>query len=173
MLTIFWGAWKNNKQAIFLITPHHYVKDIYSINYKQLKQQGIKHLIFDIDNTIMPVNETKVTVELEHFFEHLKKEFTICLLSNNKESRVKPVAEKLQVKGIANASKPTKTAYKKIKKEIQIKKNNTAMIGDQMLSDIVFGNKYELVTILVEPYKKKYDLKTGISRILQTILMKK
>ena len=42
-----------------------------------------------------------------------------------------------------------------------------------MLTDIVFGNTYKLYTILVEPYKKKYDIKTGTSRILQNILMKR
>ena len=42
-----------------------------------------------------------------------------------------------------------------------------------MLSDIVFANKYKLYSILVEPVKNKYDIKTGTSRVLQNIIMKK
>lgn len=173
MLNIFLKAMIGNKKAISLVIPKQYTKSIYDINYKDLKQQGIKYLIYDIDNTIMPVNDTRVTSELINFFNKLKKDFTIYLLSNNSTDRVKPVAQKLKVKSIANAEKPSEIAYEKLRKEIMIEKNNTAMIGDQMLSDIVFGNKYNLYTILVEPYKKKYDENTGINRILSDILMKK
>ena len=47
------------------------------------------------------------------------------------------------------------------------------MIGDQMLSDIVGANKYGIYTILVDPLENKYDIKTGTSRVLQNIMMKK
>lgn len=171
MLKIFFDACQ--RKNIGLVLPKSYVRSIYDINYEKLIQQGIKYLVYDIDNTIMPVNDTHVSMELLNFFTKLKKDFIIYLLSNNEEKRVKPVAQKLKIKSIANANKPSESAYKLLKKEINIEKNNTAIIGDQMLSDIVFGNKNKLYTILVEPYKKKYDLKTGMSRILQNILMKK
>lgn len=171
MLKIFLEAFQRKNME--LVLPKSYTKNIYSIQYEKLKSQGIKYLIYDIDNTILPVNEIKVSTELKKFFNQLKKDFTIILLSNNNECRVKPVAEELNVKSVANANKPDKIAYEKIKQEINIQECNTAMIGDQMLSDIVFGNKYNFYTILVEPYKKKYDIKTGTSRLLQNILMKK
>ena len=171
MLKIFFAAYQ--RKNIELVLPKSYVKSIYDINYKKLIKQRIKYLVYDIDNTIMPVNETHVPKELINFFSKLKKDFTIYLLSNNKETRVEPVAQKLKVKSISNADKPSRIAYQKLKQEINIQKNNTAMIGDQMLTDIVFGNKYELYTILVEPYKKIYDLKTGTSRVLQNIIMKR
>ncbi len=173
MLEIFWRAWKKEKEAINLVIPKQYVKNIFTIDYEKLKFLGIKNIVFDIDNTIMPVNETYVEEELIKFFDKLKKDFTICLFSNNEEKRVKPVIEKLKVKGIWNSEKPSKTAYKKLQAEVGEVKNNTAIVGDQMLTDIVFGNTYKLYTILVEPYKKKYDIKTGTSRILQNILMKR
>lgn len=173
MLTLFWKSIKRDKEAISLITPKHYLKDVQTIHYKELKRKGIQNLVFDIDNTILPVNKIEVTKELKDFFMELKKNFTICLLSNNTKQRVKPVAEKLQVLSVWKANKPSGDAYNKLKQKITITNNNTAMIGDQMLSDIVFGNKYKLYSILVEPVKKKYDIKTGTSRILQNFLMKR
>lgn len=171
MLNIFFKAYKKEKEAINLITPNSYRKNIYEIDYKSLKEQGYKHLIFDIDNTIMPVNDINVSKELKIFFNKLKKYFTICLVSNNNEARVNPVKEKLDVLGVASAEKPKKEAYDKALKLLKGTKKDTVMIGDQMLSDIVGGNRYGLYTILVEPYENKYDIKIGTSRVLQNILM--
>ena len=173
MLNIFFRILKNDKEAIDLVIPKNYVKSIKDINYDYLIKNNYKNLIFDIDNTIMPVNDINVTKDLEDFFNKLRKDFNICILSNNNESRVNPVKEKLKVKGFANAKKPSKYAYDKALELLGSDASNTVMIGDQMLSDIVFGNKYKLYTILVEPYKNKYDIKTGTSRVLQNIIMKK
>lgn len=173
MFKIFLKALSDEKNAVDLVIPNSYVENIEKINYKKLQELGITNLIFDIDNTIMPVNDIKVTAELKEFFNHLKKDFTICLVSNNGEVRVNPVKMELEVMALASANKPKKEAYEKTLKLLKSTKQTTAMIGDQMLSDIVFGNQFGLYTILVEPFAKKYDIKTGTSRILQNILMKK
>ena len=173
MLNIFFKVMRKDAKATSLVLPKSYVKNIESIDYKYLKDNNYKNLIFDIDNTIMPVNDINVSDELIKFFNKLKKDFNICILSNNGDWRVDPVKEKLGVKGFANAKKPNKYAYDKALELLDSKSSNTVMIGDQMLSDIVFGNKYKLYTILVEPYKNKYDIKTGTSRVLQNIMMKK
>ena len=173
MFTIFLKVMKNDKKTINLIMPRNYVKTIKDIDYKKLLNDGYKNLIFDIDNTIMPVNDINVSNELIEFFNNLKKDFNICLISNNKENRVNPVKNKLNVLAIANACKPSKYAYNESLKLLKAKSDNTVMIGDQMLSDIVFANRFNLYPILVEPFSNKYDIKTGTSRILQNILMKK
>ena len=173
MFNIFIKVLKNDNNAIKLVVPKKYVKSIKDIDYKELFNKGYKNLIFDIDNTIMPVNDINVTKDLKDFFEKLKKNFNICILSNNGEQRVEPVKKALGVKGFANATKPSKNAYNKALKLLNSNDSNTVMIGDQMLSDIVFANRYNLYSILVEPYKRKYDIKTGTSRFLQNIIMRK
>ena len=173
MLKVFFSVMKGDKQSIDLVIPKKYVKSIKDIDYNLLKKNNMKNLIFDIDNTIMPVNDINVTEELIKFMNDLKKDFNICILSNNGENRVNPVKEKLNVLGFANAKKPSRYAYDKALELLHSNANNTVMIGDQMLSDIVFANKYNLYSILVEPYKNKYDIKTGFSRVLQNIMMKK
>ena len=173
MLKVFFKAYKKDKEALDLVIPKHYIKDIYSINYNELKKTGYKNIVFDIDNTIMPVNDIKVESKLKDFMEELKKDFNICVLSNNNEKRVKPVQDVLDVYSIHEAKKPNKEAYDKICKVLNTDGKDTIMIGDQMLSDIVFANRYGLYSILVEPYKNKYDIKTGTSRVLQNILMKR
>ena len=173
MLKVFFSVMKGDKQSIDLVIPKKYVKSIKDIDYSLLKKNNMKNLIFDIDNTIMPVNDINVTKELLEFMNSLKRDFNICILSNNNENRVNPVKEKLNVLGFANAKKPSRYAYDKALELLHSNANNTVMIGDQMLSDIVFANKYNLYSILVEPYKNKYYIKTGFSRVLQNIMMKK
>ena len=173
MLKVFFSAYRKKDDALKSVLPKSYVKNIYSIDYNSLKEKGIKNLVFDIDNTIMPVNDINVTDELKNFINDLKKEFNICILSNNNKDRVEPVKKELDVYALHKANKPNKEAYDSICKILNTDGSNTAMIGDQMLSDIVFANNYGLYSILVEPYKNKYDIKTDTSRVLQNILMKR
>lgn len=173
MLQLFFAVVKKEEKAIGKVVPKMYHKTIFSIPYKKLKELGIQYLFFDIDNTITAVNDLTVSLDVQTLFCELKKEFTIYLFSNNKRKRVEPIAHKLQIEGIAEAEKPTENALTKIKKIAPITKENTAIIGDQLLTDIVFGNTYGFYTILVEPFRNKYDIKTGVSRVLQNIIMKK
>ena len=173
MLKIFFRALRNDSKTVDLVIPKSYVKSIYDIDYEMLKKNKIKNIVFDIDNTIMPVNDIYVDKNLNEFIDDLKKDFNICILSNNNKKRVVPVQKVLDVYAIYEANKPNKEAYDKICDILDTNGKNTALVGDQMLSDIVFANSYGLYSILVEPFKNKYDIKTGTSRVLQNILMKR
>ena len=64
--------------------------------------------------------------------------------------------------------------FKKALKMTQSTSNETAMIGDQLLTDIHGGNKVGLFTILVDPIAKKTDkLPTRINRKLEKHYLKK
>ena len=89
---------------------------------------------------------------------------------SNNEERVKPVAKILEVPFIANSKKPKKEAFDKAIDLLKSTKNNTAMIGDQMMSDIKGANSYGIYSILVKPIDKHNNLKTKTSRVLQNIM---
>lgn len=173
MLKIFIKVLTNDKTYQSLVTPNASLKSIYTIPYEALRKKGYKNLIFDIDNTIMPVNDLVVPPKLKELFKGLQMHFKICLLSNNELERVEPVAKELNTLFLSKANKPKKEAFQKSIALLKGTNKNTIMIGDQMLTDIVGGNRYGLYTILVEPYKKRYDLKTGFNRLLQIIMIKK
>ncbi|MDD2435788.1 MAG: YqeG family HAD IIIA-type phosphatase [Bacilli bacterium] len=171
MLKSFLKVIVSNKKQLNLMVPDYYVKDIYMIDYEHLLDKGFINLIFDIDNTILPVNDIKVNRRLIKLFKTLKKKgFKICLMSNNGNERVNPVSKKLKVLSLANADKPTKESFDNVLKLLQATKSSTIMIGDQMLSDIKGANEYGIASLLVEPLDNKYDLQTGTSRFLQNII---
>lgn len=173
MLKIFIKVLTNDPTYQSLVTPNAFEKSIYTISYEALRKKGYKNLIFDIDNTIMPVNDLVVPPKLKELFKGLQMHFKICLVSNNELERVEPVAKELNTLFLAKANKPKKEALQKSLALLHGTDKNTIMIGDQMLTDIVVGNRSGFYTILVGPYKRHYDLKTGFSRILQLIMIKK
>lgn len=173
MFKLFIKALKNDKEAIALLTPDSYQENIYVINYNKLKKKGIKYILFDIDNTILPVNSIEIPEKLQNLINKLTQDFKICLLSNNSLNRVKPVAEELKIPYLANAGKPGKKAFIKAISLLAGTKENTTIIGDQLLSDIAGGNTYGIYTILVDSLKNHYNLPTGVNKIFQSILIRK
>lgn len=160
----------NNQEEINKIIPDMYVKNIYEIDFKKLKKY--KYLLFDIDNTIALVDDINVEDKLIKLFKKLKKDYTILLISNNGEKRVKPVADKLDVKYLYNSGKPKKEAFTKAMKKLNAKNNNTIMIGDQMMSDIKGAKESNIFTIMTDPLSNKHNIKTKTSRIIQNIIEK-
>ena len=173
MLKCFSRVLSNDKKEIEKILPNMYAESFYTIDVDFLLKEKINKLILDIDGTLLPVDDTNVPDKLTKRIEEIKnKNIDVCLVSNNNEERVKPVAIKLKTKYLANANKPLKEAYENAIKLLNAKKNNVAMVGDQMMSDIKGGNNYGLYTILVKPVSKHNNIKTGTSRILQNIMEK-
>lgn len=173
MLKCFFKVMKGDTLETKLVIPNMYAKSVYDINYKLLKQKKYRNLIFDLDNTLLPVGDIIVTEELSDFFKKLGDDFNICVVSNNSKERVIPVAKALETGYMYKAGKPKKEAFDKALILLNSKKENTVMVGDQMLSDIKGANVYGLYTVMVDPVSNKHDLKTRTSRVLQKIITRK
>jgi len=172
MLKCFFKVMTDKNENI--VVPDMYALDVYSIDYDFLYKRKIYNLIFDIDNTILPVNELEVPDSLIELFAKLgKKGFNILIVSNNTKERVIPVAYKLETGYLFKADKPKSIAFDRALVALDAKKENTAMIGDQMLTDIKGANEYGIYSVLVDPVSNSYDFKTGTSRVLQNIMVKR
>lgn len=145
--------------------PKEYVNSIYEIDYGQLYQKGIRGLLFDIDNTLAPyyIQDSEPTT-IRLFQELKEKGFKICLVSNNNEERVLRFNQNLKVFSIPHAKKPLTRALKKGMSLMETQRKDTAMIGDQVFTDIWSGNRLNLYTILVVPITQKDEWMTAIKR---------
>lgn len=158
--------------------PDIYVDDIYSIDYDSLKNEGYINLLFDLDNTIAPFDISLPTQKMIDFFDNLKKEkFNVFILSNNDKERVQIFCEKLRVKYMYKAGKPKTTKIKKAMKKRNMKSSQTAMIGDQLFTDMWFGTRLSLKKILVKPIANRDEftvkLKRGLEKEVFKIYLKK
>ena len=155
------------------LKPTMYYRDIYSINYKKLKKDGIKCLVYDLDNTLGQIHNRKCPEETRDLLRSLQNDFFVFISSNNTRSRLKPYLRDLGVGGISWSLKPSTRALRKIKRDYKFKKNEMVMIGDQIMTDVLAGKRFRIKTILVDPLGEK-DLKiSGLNRKLENFIIKK
>ena len=154
--------------------PDIYQKSIYTIDYDKLLERGIKFILFDLDNTIVPVTLRKPNKKIKELFEDLKdKGFTLIIFSNSNKKRIKPFKDDLEVDCCANAKKPNKKKFLKVINEFHLSVDEIAIIGDQILTDIVGGNKIGITTILVNPVSTYDPFFTRINRKFERKIIKK
>ena len=175
MLKTFLQVMKKDEEAINKVIPKMYCEDFYHIDELFLLSEGIKKLIIDIDGTILPADSIDVdSVLIEKILRLKSKNIDMCLVSNNKKERVLPVAEKLEVKYLYEANKPLPIAFTKAMEVLETtNKDEVAMVGDQMLSDIKGANEFGIYSVLVKPISKHQNIQTGTSRFLQNRMEKK
>ena len=151
--------------------PDRYVASTYVIDFEKLYENGYRGLIFDIDNTLVPhgapADERAVAL-----FERLKKiGFKCCLISNNKEPRVKMFNEKIQVDYVYDAHKPSTKNYKKAMEIMGTDKKNSVFIGDQLFTDVWGAKRTGIHNILVKPIHPKEEIQIVIKRRLEKIVL--
>lgn len=132
--------------------PDMYQKSIYHIDYDKLQDNGIKCLLIDLDNTCVPYKDKEPNKKLIDLFETLKDmDFKIIIFSNALKGRIKPFKDILNVDCLARANKPYKKNFLKVIKLFNYDLSEVAIIGDQLYTDILGGNKVGIKTILVNP----------------------
>lgn len=155
-----------------LFRPNMYKKNIFEIDYNKLKKQGITCLIFDLDNTLGLIEHEKCPLKTKKLLKELQKDFLILISSNNTKKRIAPYLKDLGIGGVAFSLKPSTKGLRKIKKHYNLNKKEMVMIGDQIVTDILSGNRYKIMTILVDPLGEK-DLRiTGLNRKIETRIIK-
>lgn len=156
------------------IYPDLYVKSLRDIPIDELKKQGKKAFILDLDNTITEWNSNDITDEVKMWFNNVKKAgFKACILSNNGKERVYNVANQLDIQYIHRAQKPRRVGFNRVLETLNVKPEETVVIGDQIFTDVLGGNRANLFTILVVPINKKEFAGTKISRGMEYFVLKK
>lgn len=147
-----------------IFKPTMYRKDIFDIDYQKLKEKGIRCLVFDLDNTLGLIDHERCPRKTKKLIQSLQNDFLIFIASNNSQKRIRPYMEDLGVGGVSSCMKPSTRGLKKIRRNYSLKKKEMAMIGDQIVTDVLAGKRFHIMTILVDPLGKK-DLKiTGLNR---------
>ncbi|APC48196.1 YqeG family HAD IIIA-type phosphatase [Virgibacillus halodenitrificans] len=148
--------------------PNEHVKSIFDIQPEKLKQRGIKGIITDLDNTLVAWNVRDATPEVIQWFKLMKDNgINVTIISNNKKERVELFSEPLGTPFVFSARKPLSRAFKTVAKQMGLKKNEIAVIGDQLLTDVLGGNSAGFYTILVVPIVQTDGKITKINRRIE------
>ena len=152
--------------------PNDYVQSVFQIDIEKLANYGFKGIITDLDNTLVGWDVKTPTKEIQEWFKKANDlGLTITIVSNNNEKRVSVFSKDLDVDFIFKARKPMGRAFKKAIQHMNIKPEETIVIGDQMLTDVLGGNNNGLYTIMVVPVKKTDGFLTRLNRIIERRLL--
>ena len=128
---------------------------IYDISVEALARRGIKLLLADLDNTLVPYGVPLPDQKLMNWRDELAAYgITLFVLSNNRhESRPRIFSEGLEVPFIGHAGKPKTHSFLKAMEDMRVTKEQTAIVGDQIFTDVLGGNRAGIATILVKPIR--------------------
>ncbi|MDR4948666.1 YqeG family HAD IIIA-type phosphatase [Neobacillus cucumis] len=148
--------------------PNEHVKSILDISPEELKAKGVKGIITDLDNTLVEWDRPSATPQLIKWFDEVKKQnIQVTIVSNNNEARVKFFSDPLKIPFIYRAKKPMSAAFHRAVKQMGIKKEEAVVIGDQLLTDVLGGNRGGFHTILVVPVAQTDGLGTKFNRFAE------
>jgi len=154
--------------------PDVYVESILDLPLEKLYVLGIRAFILDLDNTVTEWNNREVREEVHLWAKKAKEEgFQACIASNNSRARVLAVAEELDIPFVHKARKPRRRAFYRAMAAMGSSPQETAVIGDQIFTDILGGNRMNLFTILVVPLHPREFFGTRIMRKLEKPVLRR
>lgn len=158
-----------------LLCPHRYCSGgVTQIAPDDLCALGIEAVLLDLDNTLVGWQRHDIPAEVREWIEALKRAgIRLCLVSNTRHGRrLITLSETLGVPYVRRAWKPRRRGFAAALAELGADPAHTAMVGDQMFTDVLGGNRMGLYTVMVRPMHRREFLGTKISRLAEWALLK-
>jgi HAD superfamily phosphatase (TIGR01668 family) len=158
-----------------ILQPDFQYESLQSIKAQDLLAAGIRGLLLDLDNTITPWNDRSLTQGVKDWFQEIKEhDIKACIVSNNRRpERVSAVADVLGIFCVYQAAKPRKKAFLKGLRTLGLDKSEVAVVGDQIFTDVLGGNRLGIKTILITPIDEREFAGTKILRLLERLVGRK
>ena len=151
--------------------PDEYLASAYVIPFEELYEKGYRGVIFDIDNTLVPHGAPADSRAIALFEKLHALGFQTCLLSNNKEPRVKSFADQVHSPYIYKAGKPGVKNYNRAVQEMGLCKEEVLFVGDQLFTDVYGANRAGIYGILVKPINPKEEIQIVLKRYLEAVVL--
>lgn len=152
--------------------PDKWIDSVYAYDFDAAKRAGYRAVLFDVDNTLVP-HGAPATEETIRLFEQLRAlGFSTCLMSNNKEPRVKSFAAQVDSPYLYKAGKPLKKGYEKAMELTGTTPKDTLFIGDQLFTDVWGAKRCGIYCILTRPIDPKEEIQIVFKRYLEKIVLR-
>lgn len=152
--------------------PQEWVESVYVIPWENWYQRGIRGVIFDIDNTLVPHDAPADAPSRALVGRLYALGMEICLLSNNKKPRVAEFAGAVGgTHYIYKSGKPGVKNYYKAMELMGTDRASTLFVGDQLFTDIYGANRAGIYGILVKPINPKEEIQIVAKRYLEAVVL--
>ena len=156
-----------------MFKPNVKLDKITDISISVLNKYNINSLILDVDNTLSTHHGQVLTDGLEDWLKLMNENgIKMTVLSNSKSKRLEPFAKKIGLDYISMGLKPLPFGFWRALKRLGSKRKNTAIVGDQVFTDIVGGNCVGLITVLLTPIKLETSLRFRIKRKIESFVIR-
>lgn len=144
------------------------------VTAESLRSRGIDGVLVDLDDTLVSSSATEPAQGVLEWLASLKAAgIAVAILSNGQRARVAGFARLAGVPGIAMAGKPFAWSFRRGLSVLgHPPVARTAMIGDQLFTDVLGAKRAGLLTILVRPLSKGKLPHTRLARRLERMLLK-
>ena len=156
-----------------MLIPTYYAKSIYDIPIKFYKENNIKIIFCDLDNTLDPFYVKEPTSKALNLVQQLKQnDIRLIITSNNHGERVTRYSKLLGVECHYSSLKPLGYRLRRFIKNMNFNQDDIVMIGDQILTDIIASKNTKVRSILTEPAVKGDLPVTKFNRVFDKIIRK-
>ncbi len=144
----------------------------YSIDYQGYYDKGIRGILFDIDNTLVP-HGADATPEAEALFVRLRQiGFAVCFISNNNRERVERFNRQIRAPFLYHAHKPAKKGFLQAMEIMHTAPSSTLFVGDQLFTDVWGARRVGIFSILVNPIDPKEEIQIVLKRKLERFVLR-
>lgn len=135
----------------FSLLPKIIVPALTDVSAELLRRRGIKLLMLDFDNTIVPYTTSTPTAQMHTWLETMaRSDIQICVVSNSHKDRVKIFCEKYGIACITHANKPFSKGILECLERFHMDPAACALVGDQIFTDTLGANCTGVMSILVK-----------------------
>ena len=155
------------------LKPDMIINSIREFPLDKLVEMGIKGIVFDIDNTLVRASDKEPTLEVLELFDKLKGYgISYSIVSNNSIERVERFSKNLGVYYRHKALKPRRKYLRQAMNYMGTTPETTALVGDQLFTDIYGGNRMEFLTVFTLPLGESETRFVEFKRKLERLLLK-
>ena len=135
----------------FPLTPLHIAKSVTELTPDVLDKLGIKLLMLDFDNTIVPYTTNIPTNEVESWLKMMQSsDIELCVVSNSRKDRVKIFCQERGIACITHSKKPFSKGIRECLTRYGLPAQQCALVGDQIYTDTLGANCAGVQSVLVK-----------------------
>ena len=155
-----------------MVRPDLQVTSVTDVTPALLARLGVRGVLVDLDDTLIASNAEDLSVEAEAWIASLRAAgIQVVILSNGERARVARLRDRLGVPAFALVGKPFAFAFRKGLAALGTPREATAMVGDQLFTDVLGANCAGLTSILVRPLTPGTLPPTRVARRLERLIL--
>ncbi|BAS28443.1 YqeG family HAD IIIA-type phosphatase [Limnochorda pilosa] len=156
---------------LHLLTPDEIFPSLPEVDLERLQRRGVRGLVLDLDNTLVAYGGREAAEPVLVWLREARAAgMRLCILSNGRPRRVRLTAERLGLPWVESYTKPRRRGFRAAARLLGTRPHETAVLGDQIFTDVLGGHRAGFVTVLVNPVSRRELPHTRVVRAIERLV---